>query len=139
MDTKKLEYLRSTKGYKTATTNMSQQEVAHFEEEYLTLCPLIHAGIAGNYVIGTDNNLSKFYITVDSIRKVYLLNEKRNAKILGITYYSKTHSFLVIEYLNNGKLYETRITLNKETDDNAIQKVFRVLQNKNPNIKFGNR
>lgn len=137
MDTKKLEYLRSTKGYKIAIMNMNQQEIVHFEEEYLTLCPLNHAGIAGNYVIGTDNNLSKFYLSIDSISQVYILNEKRNATIIGITYFSKTHRFLVLEYLDNGKLREKRITLNKETDDKAIQKFILVLKNKNPNVKLG--
>jgi hypothetical protein len=137
MDTKKLEYLRSTKGYKIAIMNMNQQEIVHFEEEYLTLCPLNHAGIAGNYVIGTDNNLSKFYLSIDSISQVYILNEKRNATIIGITYFSKNHRFLVLEYLDNGKLREKRITLNKETDDKAIQKFILVLKNKNPNVKLG--
>lgn len=139
MEAKKLEYLRSTKGYKAATMNMGQQEIVHFEEEYLTLCPLIHAGIAGNYIIGTDNNLSKFYITTDSVRQVYILNEKRNASIIGITYFSKTHRFLVIHYMDNGQLCERRITLNSETDDDAIQKFILELKNKNPNIKIGTK
>jgi serine/threonine protein kinase len=136
MEIKKLQYLYSTKGYKIATENMSQQEIEQFEEEYLTLSPLMHAGIAGNYIIGTDNNLSKFYLTIDCISQVFLLNEKRNAQLFGLTYFSKTHRFLVLHYLDGGKLREKRITLNQETDDNAIQKFVITLKNKNPNIKL---
>ena len=137
MDTKKLEYLRSTKGYKIATTNLNQQETLHFEDEYLTLCPLKNAGIAGNFIIGTDNNLSKFYLAIDSIRRVYLLNEKRNASMFGIKYFSKVHRFLVFNYFDNGKLYEKRITLNDEINDSTIQKFIMVIKYKNPNVVLG--
>lgn len=137
MDNDRLKFLRSTNGYKIATSNKSQQEILNFEQEYLTLSPIAHAGIAGNYVIGTNNNLSKFVLTIGSIVKVYLLNEKRNAAIMGLTYFSKTHRFLVLEHIENGNLRETRITLKNEDEESAIQKFAAVLKTKNSNIKLG--
>lgn len=133
----KLSYLRSSKGYKLATQYMQAQDVANFEHEYLHLCPLKHGGIAGNYVIGTDNNLSRFYITIDSIRNVYLLNETRNAKMLGITYFSKTHLFLVMTYVEGGYLKERRIVVDKTTEENMAICFVNALLMRNPGIKVG--
>lgn len=133
----KLSYLRSSKGYKLATQNMQAQEVAIFENEYLNLCPLRHGGIAGNYVIGTDNNLSRFHITIDSIRNVYLLNETRKAKLLGFTYLTKTYVFLIMTYVEGGYLKERRIVVDKATEENMAVRFINTLLTRNPNIKVG--
>jgi hypothetical protein len=133
----KLSYLRSSKGYKFATQNMQAQEVAYFEHEYLNLCPLRHGGIAGNYVIGTDNNLSRFYLTIDSIRNVYLLNETRKAKLLGITYLTKTYLFLVMIYQEGGYLKERRFVLDKDTEEKLAMNFINILLTRNSNIKIG--
>lgn len=133
----KLSYLRSTKGYSIATRNMTAQQIECFEQEYLSLCPLKHGGIAGNYVIGTDNNLMRFYLSIDNIKQVYLLNEKRNAKIVGITYFTKTHFFLVMNYVENNKLYERRFVLNKETEEKNAIAFVQTLIMRNPLIKVG--
>ncbi len=133
----KLTYLRASKGYKQATQNMQTPEIAQFEYEYLNLCPLRRGGIAGNYVIGTDNNLMKFSLTIDSIRNVYVLNETRKAKLLGITYLTRNHLFLVMLYQEGGYLKERRIVLDEKLEENAAVNFINVLLTRNPNIKVG--
>ncbi len=132
-----LSYLRSTEGYKIATQNLQPQEIAAFEQEYMTLCPLSRGGIAGRYVIGTDNNLRKFYLTIDSIKKVFLLNETRKATLFGLTYAKYNHFFLVMIYQSGNNLYERRIVLDKNLEEKSAMNFIGVLLMKNPDIKIG--